>query len=236
MRKKLLAATAAVMALSLGAPAQADEIMTFSLSGGGISASGAVTFTPDTIAGDPVGANLITGISGIFSDLNAGLSDVAITGLVATNPTTANAPFATSLSRVPVQGSLLPAHDNNSLTYSNLFYPNGAPDTCFDGITGGFLDVFGALLTLYNGDEVNLWSNGGGANDSAMYGLALAAPSTTVGSPTVYTATDYISNGVTMDAPEPGSLWLLAPALLGALTLTLTRRAADSRRVASMRG
>lgn len=109
MRNKLLTATALVMAFGFGARARADEIMTFSLSGAGISASGTITYTLDTIAGDPVGANLITGISGIFSDLNAGVSNVAITGRVATNPTTANAPFATSLSRVAVEGSLLPA-------------------------------------------------------------------------------------------------------------------------------
>jgi hypothetical protein len=204
--------------------------VSISLSGAGISGVGLITFTPDTIAGDPAGANNIISISGSFSDSNVGISNAAITGLVPTVPNPANAPYATSLSRVPVQGALLPSDDGNSLTFSNLFYPNGAPDTCFDGITGGYLDVFGALLTLDNGDEVNVWSNGGSPNDSAQYGVAVAEPTGIVDDATVYTAIDYVGDGVTMDAPEPGSFWLLGTALLGALTLT--RRPGDRRRAA----
>lgn len=227
MRNKLLAAGAMVMALGFGAQAQADEIVAFSLSGAGVSGSGFISVTPDTISGDPAGANNIISISGSFSDSNVGISGASITGLVPTYPNVANAPYATSLSRVPVQGSLLPPDDGNSLTYSNLFYPYGAPDTCFDGITGGYLDVFGTLLTLDNGDEVELWSNGGGPNNSDIYGLAVAAPTGTDGNTTLYAAIDYVSDGITMNAPEPSSLWLFGTALLGALTLT--RRPAGSR-------
>jgi len=223
-----MAAGAMVMALGLSVRAQADEIVSFTLSGAGISAAGSIKFTPDTIPGDPVGANNIIAISGLFSDSNVGISDATITGLIATDPNPANAPFATSLSRIPVQGSLLPGDDNNSLTYSNLLYPGGAPDTCFDGITGGFLDVFGMLLTLNNGDVADVWSNGGGPNDSDIYGAAVAE-SSVVGNTTIYTAIDYVGSGVTMNTPEPGSFWLLGTALLGALGLT--RRRSDSRRV-----
>ncbi|HTW68631.1 MAG TPA: PEP-CTERM sorting domain-containing protein [Acetobacteraceae bacterium] len=233
MRNKLLAAGAMVMALGFGARAQAGEMASFTLSGEGISASASIMFTLDTIVGDPVGANNIISISGLFSDSNVGISNATITGLIPTDPNPANSPFATSLSRVPVAGTLLPPDDSNSLTYSNLFYPFGAPDTCFDGITGGYFDVFGALFTLSNGDEVDVWSNGGGPNDSAMYGVAVAEPGT-VDSMTVYTAIDYVSDGVTMDAPEPGSFWLLCTALLGALAFT--RRPSGPRREAPAPG
>ncbi len=245
MRNKLLTAAATVLAFGSGvlgfaAPARAGEIMYFSLSGAGITASGLMAFTLDTIAGDPVGANNITGISGTFSDSNLGITNASITGLVPTipttkAPTTSHPAFATSLTRVSVTGnSVLPAGDSNSLTYSNLLYPNGAPDTCYDGITGGFVDVFGMLLTLSNGDELNLWSNGGGTNDSAMYGIALASPTTVSGSPTSYTAVAYVGNGVTMDAPEPGTVWLFGSALLG--VLALTKRPAGADRSASLAG
>jgi hypothetical protein len=234
MKNKVLVAGAIVMALGFGVHAQADEILPFALSGAGISASGSITFTPDTIAGDPVGANNVIAISGLSSDSTVGISDVAITGLVPTDPNPLNAPFATSLSRVPVAGTLLPSDDNNSLTYSNLFYPGGAPDTCFDGITGGYLDVFGLLLTLSNGDELNVWSNGGGPNDSDIYGVAVAAMTGTVNNTPTYTAIDYVGGGVTMDAPEPGSVWLLGSALFG--VLALARRPAVSRRAAPVPG
>jgi hypothetical protein len=220
VRNKLLAAGAIIVALGFGAQARANDTVSFMLYGAGISASGVITYTPDTIPNDPDGANNIIAISGLFSDSNVGISDQAITGLVPTAPNPENSPFATSLSRIPVAGSLLPADDSNSLTYSNLFYPGGAPDTCFDGITGGFLDVFGALLTLGNGDLADVWSNGGGPNDSDMYGVAVATVTGTVDDSPVYTAADYIGGGVTMEVPEPGSAWLLGAALLGALALT----------------
>lgn len=237
MKNKLLVAGAIVMALGLGTRAQADEIVSFSLSGAGISASGSITFAPDTITGDPAGANNIIAISGLFSDSNVGISGVTITGLVPTVLDYGNS-LATSLSRVPVQSnSLLPTDDDNSLTYDNLFYPGGAPDVCDDGLSGGYLDTFGMLITLGNGDEVNIWANGvlgGGApNNSPFYGVAVADMTTIDNTPT-YTAIDYQSSGLTMNAPEPGSFWLLGTGLLG--TLALMRRVPGSRRPAPVPG
>lgn len=201
------AATAAMLAYApvAGAAIVAGNSIGFQLSGAGISALGMISYVPDNIAGDPVGANLITGVHGTFSDTNVGVVNAVITGLIATIPNPGNAPFATSLTHLPVldPGGLLPAIDGSSLSYSNLFYPGGAPDTCFDGITGGFLDVFGMMLTLNNGDIAEVWSNGGGPNDSNIYGAAVASDG-------AYTAIDYVGGGVRMSVPEPASLGLLA--------------------------
>jgi PEP-CTERM motif len=219
VKNKLFAASAVIAALAFGQQAQATETLPFFLSGAGISGSGSVSFKPDTIPGDPAGANNITGLTGTFSDSNVGVFDQAITGLVPTSPTFKPSGFATSLSYFPA--SDLPPATGGSLSYDNLIYPSdaGAPDTCFDGITGGFLDVFGALFTLANGDTVDLWSNGGGPNSSDIYGASVVDASDT--------ALDYVSAGVTMSLPEPGSLWLLGTGLIG--VLAWRRKAAPSR-------
>lgn len=223
-----MAAAAILTAVGFDAHARADEIISFSLSGEGISASGSITYAPDTIAGDPVGANNVLAISGLFSDSNVGISGATITGLIPTDPNTANSPYATSLSRIAVAGTLLPSDDKNSLTYDNVLYRGGAPDTCFDGITGGFVDVFGLLVTLNNGDLVNLWSNGGGPNVSPMYGVAVAEQIVIPDDAPTYTAIDYLGSGITMGVPEPASFWVLGSGLLG--TLAFMRRYPRSRR------
>jgi hypothetical protein len=224
MGKRLFAAAIAASALSYASAAQAilavpSSTAQFVLTGAGITASGSLSYAPDTIPGDPVGANNIVAVTGLFSDANVGVSNVAITGLIPTSPTPKPPGadgfiFATSLSYLPVLDPLgvLPAADEVApgegvLSYSNLFYPLGAPDTCDDGITGGYLDVFGMMLTLANGDVAELWSNGGGPNDSDIYGAAVASDG-------AYTAIDYIAGGVTMSVPEPDTMALLAAGLV----------------------
>lgn len=211
MTNSFMAAGAMIAVLAFGQQAQANQISSFSLSGSGIGGAGFLSFMPDPINGDPVGANVVNLLTGTFSDSNNGLgiSNEKITGLVPTLPNPGNAPFATSLSLFPVSGPLLPPIDGGVLSYDNLFYPFGAPDTCFDGITGGFVDVFGLLFTLADGDTVDLWSNGGSPNDSPQYGAAVVDPSGAV--------VDYVNSGVTMQTPEPGSVWLLGAGLLGVL-------------------
>ncbi len=211
MRNKFFAAGSVIAVLATGQQAQANAMSRFDLNGPGISGSGWVTFTPDTIPGDPAGANLITSLTGTFSDSNNGLSisNATIPGLVPTSPNPGNAPFATSLSHFPASGALLPPIDAGALSYSNLLYPSGAPDTCFDGITGGYVDVFGVMFTLNDGHTVDLWSNGGGPNPSDMYGVAVVDPTGTV--------VDYENGGLSLQVPEPASFWLLGSGLLGAL-------------------
>jgi hypothetical protein len=96
VRNRLLAVGVVSAALAFGQQAQADATLPFILSGAGISGSGSVSFTPDTIPGDPAGANIITSITGTFSDSNVGVSDEKITGLVPTfpNPATSLSPQA----------------------------------------------------------------------------------------------------------------------------------------------
>ncbi|HET6183009.1 MAG TPA: PEP-CTERM sorting domain-containing protein [Acetobacteraceae bacterium] len=208
MRQKLLAGCAVLAAVTLASASQAGAENThFWLDGAGFSGSGFFKTAPDHIAGDPAGANLIKAISGTISAQGFGLDNEPINGLIKTSPNPGNAPFATSLSYFPASG--LPGEDNGALSYSNLLYPGGAPDTCFDGITGGYLDVFGVLFTLSNGDTIDLWSNGGSPNNGPIYGLALVD--------TTDTAVAYIGGGIMMQVPEPGSLTLLGAGLLGAL-------------------
>ena len=233
MRNKLLATAAMVVVLAFGPQARATEVVQFWLGGGGITADGWITYAPDPnatvvlpvgdVSGDPIGASYITAISGSFSDSNLGISNEAISGLVPTVQNPGNAPFATSLSRIAVPGGTLPPDDEGALTFSNLLYLGGAPDTCDDGLVGGYLDVFGMLFTLNNGDDIEVWSNGGGSNTSSIYGVAVAG-----NVDNVETALDYVDSGVAMHAPEPGSLLLLGTALLG--ILGLTRRSPDKRR------
>ena len=56
-----------------------------------------------------------------------------------------------------------------TVSYDNLFYVNGSPQTCTipsppstlpPGNYGGFFDNYGVMLTLANGDLVDLYSNG----------------------------------------------------------------------------
>ena len=209
MIRILVAATAAATALACAPIANATVVVgrtvNFVISGAGISASGSLSYIPDTIPGEPQGAHLITAITGTLSAKNVGVLNASITGLIATSPNPGNAPFATSLSYLPVLD--LPAGENGVLSYSNLFYPLGAPDTCFDGITGGYLDVFGMMLTLSNGDVADIWSNGGAPNNGPLYGAALASDG-------AYTAIDYVAGGVSMSVPEPGTLVLLGTGLM----------------------
>ncbi len=210
MKATLLAAVAVIAALALVPQARA-EVAGFKFSGAGTSGSGLFTFTPDTVVGDPAGAYTITGISGTLSDVNIGISNAAITGLVPINPVPPKGPpFPVSLSLLPVVN---PPPFDTAISYDNLLYPGGSPITCLDyALAGGYLDVYGVLFTLNNGDVVDLWSNGAGPGMPLSYGdgvISLADTGNTV--------IDYQSGGVSLSVPEPGSFSLLGVGLLGAL-------------------
>lgn len=207
----------ALAALALAGPAHA-EVANFDFNGDGIDGQVSLTYSWDTIAGDPVNANNVTAAIGVFSDANVpGLSNWLITGVV---PTVLNPgdPFATSLSYF--------SDNSGVLSYDNLLYldPSGAPDTCDDGITGGFLDVFGLMLTVEspNGQEtgdLNLWSDGGGPNVSSIYGGAFVDSNGGLD--------DYEFEGVTMTpTPEPPAWTLLGVGMLGLMALRLRKSAA----------
>jgi hypothetical protein len=50
------------------------------------------------------------------------------------------------------------------VSYGNLFYAGAnAPITCLTVPPGGYLDGYGVMFELANGDLVDLYSNGGNA-------------------------------------------------------------------------
>ncbi len=211
MKHKLLAAGVVIVALASGPRTQAGTVA-FTFGGAGVSGSGVLTVGPDTVVGDPVGASTITNISGTFSDSNlAGFGSSAINGLVAIDPVNPplGAPFPVSLSYYSVVN---PPPGDTAITYDNLFYAGGSPITCpgYQG-AGGFLDIYGVMFTLANGDVAELWSNGTWATGPPLsYGVVVIdGPNTVV---------DFQPDGVQASAvPEPGSLALLGTGLLGAL-------------------
>jgi hypothetical protein len=152
----------------------------------------------------------VTGISGTFSDSNNGLNlvNVPVGALVAI---THDAPRDTNLlapndfSRFTV-ASGLPAVTNGFLTYDNLFWPGGSSQTASDYPPhGGFLDIYGLMFNLGDGEVVNFWSNGSTDGGAPDYGVAVASAMLALDD----------GGGVSASLPEPGPLWLFAGALIG---------------------
>ena len=120
-----------------------------------------------------------------------------------------------------------PPPGDAAISYDNLFYPGGSPNTCpgYPGL-GGYLDIYGVMFTLKNGDVVDFWSNGAIPGVAPLdYGVAVVNSSDSV--------VDFQAGGLSMAVPEPGSLGLLAIGLLGALVCR-RRFAASSVTVALM--
>ncbi len=192
MKRCIFAALTAVSALAWAGSAQAGMV-TFSLGGdGNVSATGAITVGPDSFADtmgifgtpanlvgpsvgpppnfsgavDPANALAVTGATGTFSDKALSINGVAITGVFATNPQNHFEPDWT----IPHSFGWYPAP--GTVSYDNLFYSGGlAPITCFNVPPGGYFDDYGVLLTLANGDLVDLYSNGG--NGPGVYGVVV---------------------------------------------------------------
>lgn len=181
----------------------AAQTFSFGFSGSGVSGSVVVTYGAATDAKYPQ-AFEITGISGSFSDVNNGLNlvNVPILSLVPINHA---APEATNLlapndfSKFPVASGL----SHGVLTYDNLLWPSGSPQTASDyPFQGGFLDIYGLMFNIGGGRVVDLWSNGnfnGTGPGPVNYGVAVA---------TADTALDYVSLGV-VAVPEPSTYALM---------------------------
>ena len=225
MRKKLLVAGAVIAAVTFGLEAHASNIG-FSFTGNGISGGGVLTYdptSPDSISGGlPV-----TGFTGIFSDSNISISNVAITGLVALNPISPayGPPYPTSMSLLPVTN---PPPPDSAISYDNLLYPGGSPLTCLGyPFPGGLLDVYGLMLTLNNGDVVDLYSNGNAPWVSApnIYGAMVIDMSQSAQNDGAGLVIDNVGGGLGVTVPEPGMLGLFGLGLAG-LGLMLRRRKA----------
>jgi hypothetical protein len=175
--------------LTIGADPFADTTGIFGTSANLIGPSAG---PPPNFSGavDPANALAVTGAAGFFSDVALGIDNVAITGIVATNPQNhfdADQTIPHSFGWYPAPGSV---------SYDNLFYAGAnAPITCIGVPPGGYIDDYGVLFTLANGDLVDLYSNGG--NGPGVYGVVVWADG----------AGDYTSaGGLSLTAPE-ASTW-----------------------------
>ena len=203
----------AIVALivAAAAPAQAS-IVNLDLNGPGVSGALMLTYDGATDAKYPQ-AYEVTGISGTFSDSNNGLNivDAPVGPLIAITrdtPEPGNLLAPADFSRFAVATGL-PPQNNGFLTYDNLYWPGGSPQTASSYPPfGGVLDIYGLMFSIGGGRVVDLWSNGSPNGEAPDYGVAVA---------TSEQALDYVGSASVSAAavPEPGTVWLLASALLG---------------------
>ena len=224
MRHGPLAAGFLVAALAIAKPALADVTVDFHFSGGGINTSGTLTYDP-SMADAISGGFAVTGITGVFSDSNIGITNDPISGLVAStgNATPAGtAPFPTAMSYFFVQNGVNDGTPNAApfASYDNLYYPDGSPIVCtgYNG-AGGTLDVYGLLFGIEPagssvapgaGLVVDLFSNGFNSGflppGVPVYGAAV------VDSINQY---DYVSAGIAAPEPTTWAMLLIGFAGLG---------------------
>jgi hypothetical protein len=254
IRRKILATLPLIGALTVAQHAHASTVNFFLSGDGNVTASGTLTIGPDSFANstfgtpanlqqvvpldtppswqglyDPLNALAITGATGTFSDKALGITDVAITGLLATNPE----PHFDADQAIPHSFGWYPAP--GVVSYDNLFYVNGSPQTCTvppPGNYGGFFDNYGVMFSLANGDVVDLYSNGDitavgnppvtpGPN---FYGVVVGYTDPINGFTPDYTS----ANGLVFAAPEPSTwaMMVLGFAGLGFAGYRASRKAA----------
>lgn len=212
------AIAAVVLAFAFVAPAGAAPLR---INFAGASSGGHVdlTLSPDTVAGDPSGAQSITDATGAYSNATLGISNATIVGVRALN-------FATPPPNETLPGSysaLVPSATPVG-SYDNLFYVGGSPLVCIvNGVavypfSGGLFDIFGVMLELDNGNFVDLWSNGVMPGLGLNYGLAVFGVEN--GS---FVALDTQENGVTASVPEPPFIWLFGAGLVALFAWRRTR-------------
>ena len=208
MRKELVVLATLLVAASLPWPANASTF-DFSFVGAGVSGTVELTYGVATDGKYPQ-AFEVTGISGTFSDSNNGLNIVnapigPLEPIKHDTPEPGNLLAPLDFSRFAVAAGL-PPQNNGFLTYDNLFWPGGSPQTASDYPPhGGFLDIYGLLFDIGGGRVVDFWSNGTGTGTGPFpYGVAVATPGT---------ALDRVG-GVSI-TPEPGTFVMLGSGIIG---------------------
>lgn len=198
-----------MMSVALAPCAQATPVQ-IGFNGGGAGGHVSLTVLPDPVSGDPSGADAITNAQGTFSDANLSITNELITGVYALKFSTPVNPD--DIPYVPKSFSYIPsvagANKGIGASYDNLFYLGGSPQVCDPDeypFSGGFLDVFGTLFTLKNGDVVNLFSYGTGLG----FGLSVLTGSDGAG----WSTADY--DNVSAAVPEPDFLWLFGAGVVG---------------------
>lgn len=174
--------------------------------------------TPTLSQWDPEGARYITNASGRFNG-------TAITGIQATNSGMPPPLPTGGYENLPNSFSWFVSNAGQN-SYDNLFYyRDGSPLVCPpagpDPYTfhGGFLDIFGVMFALDNGDFVGLWSDGvttpgafgPGWPGGLTFGLDVFTPAAGGG----YDMSSSQFAGAFAAVPEPGFLWLFGAGLLG---------------------
>ncbi len=131
MRRKLVVSATLLLATSLSWQANASTF-DFSFKGPGVSGTVELTYGAATDAKYPQ-AFEVTGIGGVFSDSNSGLN-IVNSPIGSLEPVKHDTPDLTNLlaphdfSRFAVAAGL----PHGSLSYDNLFYPGGSPQTASD--------------------------------------------------------------------------------------------------------
>ncbi len=202
------------------APLSNANTVQFSFSGGGITSSGTITavLAPDNTSGiSTPNTYEVTGITGMFTDSNDGVSG-SITGLYM--PIS----YATALTAPSA------AFTSAGLSYDDLFFAgaNSPADCPGYPFGGGYFDVYGVAFNLSDGDVGEFFSNGIlPGNPGALYAAADASATAILDEPNAGSTT--LPNGVLGSftaSPEPNTLLML---LSGVAVIAMIRFCRRSR-------
>lgn len=212
----LALAVGASLAAAAFAPKAVANVVNFSFTGSGITASGTFTTTQSATPG----VYDITNMTGTFSDTNIGVSG-AITGLY--QPVSYQSDTSVGI-----------AFTSAGLSYDDTYYPAGnSPPLCYDPVThqltypfyGGKLDDFGVTFDIAGGYVGEFWSNGDIPGKGVVYAAGVANSTTLLDNPNAGSAsTPPGEYGSFVTAPEPDSLMLLGAGVLGLLAFTARKR------------